>query len=639
MEERMARYLITGIAGFIGSALARELVARGQTVRGIDNLSSGSLSNLRNTLDEVEFLHADLRNPSAVDLACKNVDFIFHLAAVDSLQHCIEDPIGTSGVNLEATLQLIEAAQKNHVKRLVFTSSSAVYGEQGSAPLSEESTANPISAYAVQKLSCEQYLANAWAMSGLETVSLRLFNVFGPGQAATNPDSGVIAQFIERMLSSSQGGPVIYGDGEQTRDFVYITDVVNACRLAMHASADAVAGKTFNVGSGRGKTVHLAFEAIACMIGYTGDPRFVQSRPGEVRRSVASIAAAREAFGFEPAVSFADGLYKTVTSFRERLAFHPAKPPVERRRAVRPLLPSVQPLAAEVPERTGERRIDATTFAEAVQNNELELFYQPILDLTHSRIVGVEALLRWRFGNRLLTPAHFIGLAEEKGLTPLIGTWVLKSACSQLVRFHREFRDDLRLAVNISPLQLEQPNLLRTVDSALARTSLSHSMLDLEVTERTLVRDCARTQHNLLQLRRRGVRISVDDFGTGYSNMNYLYRFPIDCIKIDQSFVQHKGHARVLQGIVAFAKTLGVRTVAEGVESAHQLSHVTAAGCDEAQGFHIGRPVPANFLVQSIRDFEAQLSPANEFRVSFPALNAPPALYEKPEQDQASDQV
>jgi EAL domain-containing protein (putative c-di-GMP-specific phosphodiesterase class I) len=419
---------------------------------------------------------------------------------------------------------------------------------------------------------------------------------------------------------------------------VFISDAVNASMLAMHAPAEAVAGKCFNVGSGRASTIRLAFEAIACMIGYTGEPRYVQPRPQDVQRTVASLEAAREAFGYRPAISLADGLYKTVTWFRERQAFHPAKPMVERRKAVRALLPTVEPLAPDAGDRAvsplgdkqGERHIDATMFAEAVRNNELELFYQPILDLAKGRVIAVEALLRWRCGNRLLTPAHFIGLAEEKGLTPLIGAWVLKCACNQLVHFQRDFRPNLRLAVNISPLQLEQTNLLRIVDSALARSGLAHSSLDLEVTERTLVRDCARTQHNLMQLRRRGVRVSIDDFGTGYSNMNYLYRFPIDCIKIDQSFVQHKGHARVLHGIVAFAKTLGVRTVAEGVESAHQLGHVRAAGCDEAQGFHIGRPVPPNYLMQSVRDYEADLNTATELAANVPALAAPAMLVERP---------
>jgi UDP-glucose 4-epimerase len=637
-RDRMARYLITGVAGFIGSTLARELVARGETVRGIDNLSTGSLSNLRGVVDDIEFLHADLRNQAAVELACKNVDYIFHFAAIDSVQQSIDDPIGTSSINLDCTLQLIEAAQSNQVKRLVFASSWAVYGEQTSFPMGEDAAPNPLSPYAVQKLSCEQYLTNAWTISGMETVSLRFFNVFGPRQTCQTPQCGIIAQFCDRMLSSNQDGPIIYGEGEQARDFVFISDVVNASLLAMHAPAETVSGKSFNVGSGRASTVRLVFEAIACMIGYTGEPRYVAARPQDVQRTVASLEAAREAFGYKPAISLADGLYKTVTWFRERQAFHPAKPMVERRKAVRALLPTVEPVALEngerpvvaaAPEKQAERHIDATMFAEAVRNNELELFYQPILDLAKGRVVAVEALLRWRCGNRLLTPAHFIGLAEEKGLTPLIGAWVLKSACNQLVNFQRDFRPNLRLAVNISPLQLEQTNLLRIVDSALARTGLAHSCLDLEVTERTLVRDCARTQHNLMQLRRRGVRISIDDFGTGYSNMNYLYRFPIDCIKIDQSFVQHKGHARVLHGIVAFAKTLGVRTVAEGVESAHQLGHVRAAGCDEAQGFHIGRPVPPNYLMQSVRDYEADLNATGELEESYPALSAGAMLGEQ----------
>jgi UDP-glucose 4-epimerase len=612
----MARYLITGVAGFVGSWLARELVGRGETVRGIDNLSSGSLAALAGIENAMEFLYADLRNPGALEVACKDVDFILHQAAIDSVQRSIDDPIGTSGVNLEGTLHLISAAQNAGVRRIVFASSAAVYGDQADCPIVETAATNPLSPYATQKLSCEQYLANAFEFSGIETVSLRYFNVFGPRTAAGAPPAGAIAQFAAKMFGTDQGGPILYGDGTQTRDFVYISDVVQANLLALRAPRETVAGKVFNVGSGRAHTIRLAFESVASMIGYTGEPRFAQARPGEPLRSLASLEAVHAALGFQPAVSFAEGLYKTVSWYRQQLSSRPAKPRLERRKAERkPLLArQAGASAAAKTERATrnvgrERQVDAQTFADAVRNGELELFYQPILDLRGSRIAGVEALLRWRCENRLLTPAHFIHLAEEKGLTPLIGAWVFGEACKQIIVFQRSLRTDLRLAVNISPLELEQSNLLRTIDGALSKSGVDYSCLDLEVTERTLVRDCSTTQQNLAQLRRRGVRIAVDDFGIGYSNMNYLYRFPIDCIKIDQSFVQHRGHARVLDGIVAFARALGVRTVAEGVETAGQLSYVTQAQCDEAQGFYIIRPIPAGNLVQAIRDFEAAHAP------------------------------
>jgi UDP-glucose 4-epimerase len=597
----MARYLITGVAGFLGSWLARDLVARGESVCGLDNLTTGSLHNLEGIEGSVELFHADLRNPKALEQACKGVDFIFHMAAIDSVQQSIEDPIGTSHVNLDGTLHLIAAAQKNGVKRIVFASSAAVYGDHAKSPISEDTPPNPLSPYATQKLSCEQYLANATAVSGLETVSLRYFTVFGPRQSAAWPDSGVIAQFTTRMLGTDQAGPVIYGDGEQARDFVYVTDAVDASLLAMHAPAEKVSGKVFNVGSGRSKSIRLAFETLACMIGFTGQPRYAQERPFDARRPVADLSAAQLAFGYKPQISFADGMYKTVSGYRLASSSRPARPMIERRRSERVVAPAMQELARS----TAERHIDAKVFALAVQNEELELFYQPIFDLKTPRVMGVEALLRWRSGNRLLTPAHFIHLAEEKGLTATIGSWVLQTACEQMVKFQRDFRSDLRLSINVPAMHLEQVNLLREVDDVISRTGIDHTLLDFEVVERTLVRDCEMTQQNMLQLRRRGIRIAVDDFGTGYSNMNYLYKFPIDCIKIDQSFVQHRGHARVLNGIVAFASTLGVRTVAEGVETPYQLAHVRNAGCDHAQGFFIGRPVPATHLVQLIQTFEA----------------------------------
>lgn len=604
----MARYLITGVAGFLGSWLARDLVARGETVCGLDNLTTGSLHNLDGIESSVELFHADLRNPQAVDQVCEGVDFIFHMAAIESVQQSIEDPIGTSQVNLDGTLHLIAAAQKHGVKRIVFASSASVYGDHAKSPISEDAVPHPLSPYATQKLSSEQYLANAAAISSLETVSLRYFTVFGPRQSAGWADSGVVAQFVTRMLGTDQAGPVIYGDGEQHRDFVYVSDVVEGTIAAMHAPAELVSGKVFNIGSGRSKSVRLAFETLACMIGYTGQPRFVQERPFDSRRPVADLTAAREAFGYQPRISFADGMYKTVTGYRQPATSRTARPIIERRRSERVVAPAI----LEIPRITTDRHIDAQVFALAVQNEELELFYQPILNLKAPRVVGVEALLRWRKGNRLLTPAHFIHLAEEKGLTATLGSWVLDTACEQVVKFQKEFRSDLRLAINVSAMQLEQTNLIREVDAVVERTGVDYGLLDFEVVERTLVRECDATQQNMLQLRRRGVRIAVDDFGTGYSNMNYLYKFPIDSIKIDQSFVQHRGHARVLNGIVAFAKTLGVQTVAEGVETPYQLSHVRNVGCDFAQGFFIGRPVPATHLVQLIQTFEATRSSDEE---------------------------
>ena len=616
----MARYLITGAAGFIGSWLARELVARGEIVRGIDNLSTGSLTNLTGIEDRIEFFHADLRSTQAVQLACENVDFIFHLAAVDSTQQSIDEPLGTSHNNLDGTLQLLQAAEANHVKRIVFASSSAIYGNQPAGPIAETATLNPLSPYAIQKLSCEQYLASLWEMSGIETVSLRYFSVFGPRQSAKSLHSRVIAQFAEDMLNHNEGGSIIYGDGEQTRDFVYVSDVVNATLLAMHAPAPQVAGKVFNVGSGRATTIRMAFEVLACMTAYTGNPRFVQGRPGEIRNALASLTAGQEAFGYKPAISFADGLYKTISWHRELMAPRPMRAVTQKRKTQRIARSAAKAVAPPPPQNPGDRHISAETFAEAVQNNELELFYQPIFDIASSQVIGSEALLRWRSGNRLLTPSHFIHLADEKGLTPHIGAWILENACKRAVEFQKVLRPDFRLAINVSPVQLEQRSLLRTIESALVRSGLAHSCLDLEVSENTLVRECAATQHNLFQLRRRGVRIAVDDFGTGYSNMNYLYRFPIDRIKIDQSFVQHKGHARVLDGIVAFARTLGVRTVAEGVESARQLAHVRGALCDEAQGFHIGRPVSGTQFIQSVLDSD------QSSRLEAPTLAGPNIL-------------
>lgn len=316
----MARYLVTGVAGFIGSWLARELVEQGHSVRGIDNLSSGDLHNLEGVERDIDVRVADLRDPDAVRRACEGVDYVFHEAAIASVFRSIQDPLGTLEVNLEGTIRLIMAAEKAGVQRLVFASSSSVYGDRGDMALNEESCPRPLSPYAMQKLSCEYSLQASTALTGMETVSLRYFNVFGPRQSSCSPYSGVIAKFIDQMSRCEvpTTGVTIFGDGEQSRDFIYISDVVRANMLAMHAPSSLVSGRTFNIGTGIATSVNRLFKSAAWLCGFDQAPYYQPARNGEIRQSVACVEAARTALGFGAGICVDEGLERLVHWNRQR---------------------------------------------------------------------------------------------------------------------------------------------------------------------------------------------------------------------------------------------------------------------------------------------------------------------------------
>ena len=317
----MGRYLITGIAGFIGSSIARALVARGEYVRGIDDFSTGTAANLEDLSGKVEVIRASVCDRTAVERACSGIDYIFHEAAVASVQRSIEDPAGTCSTNLIGTLNMVSAAQNCGVRRIVFASSSAVYGDQP-APHIESATPRPLSSYAVQKLASEFELANAWRASGLETVALRYFNVFGPGQSADSPYSGVIARFSQLMLAwpGVRQAPVICGDGRQARDFVFVDDVVDANLLAMHAPAHQVAGQRFNIGTGQAQSVQRIFAALARISCYHGPVRHTEARSGEVRNSQANIDLARNVLQYTPRIALEEGLERTIAWYRQSSA-------------------------------------------------------------------------------------------------------------------------------------------------------------------------------------------------------------------------------------------------------------------------------------------------------------------------------
>jgi nucleoside-diphosphate-sugar epimerase len=316
MKLAMATYLITGIAGFIGSSLARALLAQGDKVRGIDNLSTGKAENIVKILDRIDFREADLLDMKAVQSACTGADYVLHQAAIPSVPKSVLDPLGSNRANVDATVNLLVAARDAKVKRVVYAASSSVYGDTPSLPKHEDMPPNPISPYAVAKVASEYYMTSFYRCYGLETVCLRYFNIFGPRQDPTSPYSGVLAKFITQMLNGEQ--PTIFGDGTQSRDFTYIDNAVQANLLACQAPAGEVAGQIFNVATGKRADLNETFRVLKELTGYSGEVKYGPEREGDVRHSLADISRAEEHLDYKPAVNFEEGLRRTIEWYRNQ---------------------------------------------------------------------------------------------------------------------------------------------------------------------------------------------------------------------------------------------------------------------------------------------------------------------------------
>ncbi len=315
MTEKAIKILVTGGAGFIGAHLVEALVANNFQVTVVDNLSSGKLSNLEKVLSRISFIEGDIREQKLLEEAARDCRFIFHLAAVVSVTKTVENPLGSSLVNELGTLGLLEAARYNKVHRVILSSSSAVYGDDPRIPKKESMPPCPKSPYAVQKLVNEHYAELYGELFGVETVCLRYFNVYGPRQDPSSPYSGVISIFMKQAALNQQ--PVIYGDGKQTRDFVYVEDVVRANMLA--AQVPNAAGKVFNIGTGQMINISKLWNMVAKLAGTTAEPEYAPERSGDIRQSVADIEKSNRILGFRPRVELKTGLASTYQWYRERL--------------------------------------------------------------------------------------------------------------------------------------------------------------------------------------------------------------------------------------------------------------------------------------------------------------------------------
>lgn len=301
--------LVTGGAGFIGSNLVRALLARGDRVRVLDNFSTGNRDNLADLAD-VEVIEGDLRSYERVHAAVRGSELVFHQGALPSVPRSVQDPLTTTAVNVEGTLNVLLAARDEGVSRVVNASSSSVYGNSGTLPRTEDQSPDPISPYAVAKLAAERFCTSFSRVYEIETVSLRYFNVFGPRQDPNSQYAAVVPRFI-RLIAD--GRPVtVHGDGEQSRDFTFIDNVVEANLLA--GDAPAVNGLILNIATGRSETVNRATDLIASLLERPVERHFVPEQPADVRNSLADISVARKLLGYEPRVSFTDGLRRTIDS-------------------------------------------------------------------------------------------------------------------------------------------------------------------------------------------------------------------------------------------------------------------------------------------------------------------------------------
>src|SRR5712692_1038950 len=305
----MRKYVVTGGAGFIGSALVRTLLADGSgTVEVIDNLLTGRESNLAEVREHIVFHRTDICDAAAIAPLVRGADTVFHLAAIPSVPRSIEDPVPAHQVNIDGTFNVFHTAARGGVRRVVYAASSAAYGDSETLPKVETMAPRPKSPYAVQKLLGEHYASVFHSCFGLETVSLRFFNVYGPRQDPSSPYSGVLSVFMKNLLARTS--PTIFGDGEQSRDFTYVEDVAELCVKA--ANAPGVAGKMYNAGNGGRYTLNFVWSALQKMEGVEIPAQYGPPRPGDVRHSMADTRAAAAELGYAPRFSIEEGLRRTL---------------------------------------------------------------------------------------------------------------------------------------------------------------------------------------------------------------------------------------------------------------------------------------------------------------------------------------
>jgi len=315
----LASYLVTGGAGFIGSNIVLFLVKKGEKVRVLDNFLTGKKENLSHVINMIELIEGDIRDFNICLRATKGVDYVLHQAALPSVPRSVEDPKTTNDININGTLNILLASIENKIKRVIYASSSSIYGNLPALPKREDMTPSPLSPYAVSKLTGEYYCKVFYQIYGLETVILRYFNVFGPYQDPASQYAAVIPKFIKAMLKREK--PIIYGDGEQSRDFTYVDNVVQANILATHAKN--ASGKIFNIATQENITINKLVKELNEILNTNIKPEYTDPRPGDVKHSLADITYANKILGYTPEIQFKEGLKRTVWWFKNKLLNFP----------------------------------------------------------------------------------------------------------------------------------------------------------------------------------------------------------------------------------------------------------------------------------------------------------------------------
>ncbi len=307
--------MVTGGAGFIGSNICEELISQSCFVRVVDNLLTGKKSNLAGIIDKIDFIQADMGDERVARAAMKDIDVVLHQGALPSVPRSVDDPAATHRHCVDATFTLLLAARDTGIKRFVYAASSSAYGDTPTLPKIETMQDRPLSPYAVAKLACEHYCSVFYKVFGLETISLRYFNVFGPNQDPTSQYAAAIPAFVTSILKDTP--PTVYGDGEQSRDFTYVDNVVRANLLA--ARAKRTEGQTVNIACGQAVTVNEIIGMINKIVGKNIKPNYVDARPGDVKHSLADITLAKKVIGYKPAVNFEQGLRRAIDWYRDNL--------------------------------------------------------------------------------------------------------------------------------------------------------------------------------------------------------------------------------------------------------------------------------------------------------------------------------
>lgn len=311
----MAKYLVTGGAGFIGSHITEELVRRGESVRVLDNFLTGKKENLTPFLADIDLIEGDIRDFSQCQKAVEGIDYVLHQAALPSVPRSVSDPITSNEINITGTLNMLFASKEEGIKSFVFASSSAVYGDDQRLPKKEGNEGSPLSPYALGKLTGEHYCRIFSQLYKFNTVSLRYFNIFGPRQDPFSQYAAAIPNFVTKILKNEK--PIIYGDGEQSRDFIYVSNVVEANLLA--SQAQNVSGEVFNIACGSRTTVNILVDEIKTVLGKNIPSNFTDPRPGDVRHSHADISKATKRLNYNPLITFSEGLKKTISWYKENM--------------------------------------------------------------------------------------------------------------------------------------------------------------------------------------------------------------------------------------------------------------------------------------------------------------------------------